>query len=623
MKYICTLKYTIFLTMDYSIIDFLRLVGSLALFLYGMKIMSEGLQKMAGDKLRSILSTMTKNRLMGLLTGIMITALIQSSSATTVMVVSFVNAGLLTLVQSIGVIMGANIGTTITAWVIALFGFGKFSISALSIPMMGLALPLIFSSKEKSKFFGEFVFGFAFLFMGLDFLQGSMPDLQNNPEVLSFVQNFAGNGFWSLLFFLFVGTVLTIIVQSSSATMALTLIMATKGWIDFPSAAAMIMGENIGTTITTNLAAIPANLSAKRAAFSHLLFNVFGVIWMLFVFKYFVNMVDGIVGNISSVQPSGLTNYVNSLSTEDYHAITTMSKSELSADLVAKQNIYLNYRAATSYGLTLFHTLFNIVNVFIMIWFVKYFEKLCLLFIKPKKGEDEDEEFILRYIDAGLSSTAELSILQAEKEMAVYAQRARKMFGFARKMTNMDHNEKKFIKLYNRVEKYEDICDRMELEIGSYLARVAEGRLSNKSKEHVRDILRAVTEIESIADASCNIARHLKRKMDANAVLEDDILENINSMYDIVEKAFDNMQGIITSSKVVDRDLINSQNIEKMINNKRDALKKQNVESLNLNVYSYQNGVFYMDIISECERTGDYIINVVEAMGSIKLEKKL
>lgn len=608
--------------MDYSIIDFLKLVGSLGLFLYGMKIMSEGLQKMAGDKLRSILSTMTKNRLMGLLTGILITALIQSSSATTVMVVSFVNAGLLTLVQSIGVIMGANIGTTVTAWFIALFGFGKFSISALSIPLMGLALPLIFSSKSKSKSLGEFIFGFAFLFMGLDFLQASMPDLQNNPEILSFVQNFAGNGFWSLLFFLFVGTVLTIIVQSSSATMALTLIMATKGWVDFPSAAAMIMGENIGTTITANLAAIPANVSAKRAAFSHLLFNVFGVVWMLLVFNMFVNMVDNIVGNLSSVQPSGLINFVNSMSPDQYNAITTLPKSELSADLAASQATYLSYRAATSYGLSLFHTMFNLCNVAIMIWFVKFFEKLCLIVIKPKK-EDEDEEFILRYIDAGLSSTAELSILQAEREMEVYAQRAKKMFGFARKMTNMDHTDKKFMKLYNRVEKYEDICDRMEVEIGSYLAKVAEGRLSNKSKEHVRDILRAVTEIESIADASCNIARHLKRKMDANVVFEEPLLVNINSMYDLVEKAYDNMQRIVKAPKFVDRDLIEAQSIEKTINNKRDALKKQNVESLNLNEYSYQNGVFYMDIISECERTGDYIINVVEAIGSIKLEKKI
>lgn len=405
--------------------------------------------------------------------------------------------------------------------------------------------------------------------------------------------------------------------------MALTLIMATKGWIDFPSAAAMIMGENIGTTITANLAAIPANLSAKRAAFSHLLFNVFGVVWMLFVFKYFVGMVDSIVANLSSAEPSGLTTYVNSLSPADYNAITTLPKSELSADLAAKQDLYLNYRASTSYGLSLFHTLFNIVNVSIMIWFVKYYEKLCLLFIKPKKGEDEDEEFVLKYIDAGLSSTAELSILQAEREMEVYAQRVRKMFGFARKMTNMDHNEKKFLKLYNRVEKYEDISDRMEVEIGSYLAKVVEGRLSNKSKEHVRDILRAVTEIESIADASCNIARHLKRKMDANVIFEEELINNINSMYDLVEKAFDNMQRVIKTPKIIDRDLIDSQNIERTINNKRDSLKKLNVENLNQNVYSYQNGVFYMDIVSECERAGDYIINVVEAMGSIKLDKKM
>lgn len=404
--------------------------------------------------------------------------------------------------------------------------------------------------------------------------------------------------------------------------MALTLIMATKGWIDFPSAAAMIMGENIGTTITANLAAIPANVSAKRAAFSHLLFNVFGVVWMLLVFNMFVNMVDNIVGNLSSVQPSGLINFVNSMSPDQYNAITTLPKSELSADLAASQATYLSYRAATSYGLSLFHTMFNLCNVAIMIWFVKFFEKLCLIVIKPKK-EDEDEEFILRYIDAGLSSTAELSILQAEREMEVYAQRAKKMFGFARKMTNMDHTDKKFMKLYNRVEKYEDICDRMEVEIGSYLAKVAEGRLSNKSKEHVRDILRAVTEIESIADASCNIARHLKRKMDANVVFEEPLLVNINSMYDLVEKAYDNMQRIVKAPKFVDRDLIEAQSIEKTINNKRDALKKQNVESLNLNEYSYQNGVFYMDIISECERTGDYIINVVEAIGSIKLEKKI
>ncbi|MDD2315331.1 MAG: Na/Pi cotransporter family protein [Proteiniphilum sp.] len=600
--------------MDYGLIDFLKLVGSLGLFLYGMKIMSEGLQKLAGNKLRNVLSAMTKNRIMGVLTGVMITALIQSSSATTVMVVSFVNAGLLSLIQSIGVIMGANIGTTVTAWMISFFGFGKFSISALAIPLMGLALPLIFSSKSRNKSMGEFIFGFSFLFMGLDFLQNSMPDLQNNPEVLAFVQNFTGMGIISTLFFLMVGSVMTVIVQSSSATVAITLIMATKGWIDFPSAAAMIMGENIGTTITANLAAIPANISAKRAAFSHLMFNVFGVLWMLLVFKHFVHLIDNIVPSFAGVHPSGITEFITSLSPEVYTQITTLPQSELSPELAALQDKYLTYQSATSYGLSLFHTLFNICNVSLMIWFVKLYEKICLRVIRPKKGEEEDEEFVLQYISTGLSSTDELSILQAEKEMEVYAQRVKKMVGFVKKMTNLKNSDKKFLKLYNRIEKYEDISDRMEVEIGSYLSKVSEGKLSNRSKERVRSILRAVTEIESIADSACNIARHLKRKMEAETEFEEAILENINSMYELTDKALDNMQQLLKNKKITETDLVNSKHIESVINEKRNQLKRENVENLNLKLYSYQNGVFYIDIISECERMGDYIINVIESL---------
>jgi phosphate:Na+ symporter len=600
--------------MDYGLIDFLKLVGSLGLFLYGMKIMSEGLQKLAGNKLRNVLSAMTKNRIMGVLTGVMITALIQSSSATTVMVVSFVNAGLLSLVQSIGVIMGANIGTTVTAWIISFFGFGKFSVSALSIPLMGLALPLIFSSKSRNKSLGEFIFGFSFLFMGLDFLQSSMPDLQNNPEVLDFVQNFTGMGLLSTLFFLMVGTVLTLIVQSSSATVALTLIMAAKGWIDFPSATAMILGENIGTTITANLAAIPANISAKRAAFSHLMFNIFGVIWMLLVFKHFVNFVDNLVPSFASVHPSEIKGFISSLSPEVYNQITTLPRSELSPELAALQAKYTSYQAATSYGLSLFHTLFNICNVSLMIWFVKLYEKICLTVIRPKKGEEEDEEFVLKYISTGLAPTDELSILQAEKEVDVYAARVKKMFGFVKKMTNLKNDDKKFLKLYNRTEKYEDISDRMEVEIGSYLSKVAEGKLSNQSKERVRAILRAVTEIESIADSACNIARHLKRKMEANTEFEESILENINSMYELMDKALENMQAMLKTPKMTESDLVNSKHIENSINEKRNQLKRENVDNLNQNLYSYQNGVFYIDIISECERMGDYIINVIESL---------
>jgi len=419
--------------MDYTFFDFLKLIGSLGLFLYGMKIMSEGLQKMAGEQLRGILTAMTRNRFMGVLTGILITALIQSSSAASVMVVSFVNAGLLTLAQSIGVIMGANIGTTVTAWMISLFGFGKFSISIISIPLLGIGLPLIFSAKSKRKSLGEFIFGFAFLFMGLDFLKDSMPDLQNNPEVLAFVSNFADLGFLSTIIFLLIGTVLTIIVQSSSATVAITLIMCSRGWIGFESAAAMIMGENIGTTITANMAAFSANISAKRAAFAHLMFNVLGVLWMLLIFKFFTNMVASITESLWSTNPIGMTDFIATMSPNEFRMISTAPSSELSTDLLAKQDLYHSYEATTSYGLSLFHTMFNICNVLIMVWFVNIYERICKFVIKPKEDE-EDEEFQLQFITTGMLSTAELSILQAEKEMEVYAKRTRKMFKLVQKL---------------------------------------------------------------------------------------------------------------------------------------------------------------------------------------------
>ena len=376
----------------------------------------------------------------------------------------------------------------------------------------------------------------------------------------------------------------------------------------------MIMGENIGTTITANIAAIPANLSAKRAAFAHFMFNVLGVIWMLFVFKYFVNLVEGLVTSFGPANPADMSAFISSLSPEEFTQITTLSKSELPAHLVAKKEMYLSFQGATSYGLSLFHTLFNICNVFLMIWFVKLYEKICLRVIRPQAGDDDDEEFILQYISTGILSTAELSILQAEKEVEVYAGRARKMFGFVKKMTNMDHNSKKFIKLYNRVEKYEDICDQMEVEIGSYLSKVSEGRLSHQSKEHIRAILRSVSEIESIADSSANIGRHLKRKMEANAVFEESLLANINSMYDLLDKAFENMQLMLKNQKISEKELHESQSLESAINDKRNTLKRKNVEDLNNNQYSYQNGVFYMDITSECERMGDYIINVIESL---------
>ena len=602
--------------MDYTFFDFLKLIGSLGLFLYGMKIMSEGLQKMAGEQLRGILTAMTRNRFMGVLTGILITALIQSSSAASVMVVSFVNAGLLTLAQSIGVIMGANIGTTVTAWMISLFGFGKFSISIISIPLLGIGLPLIFSAKSKRKSLGEFIFGFAFLFMGLDFLKDSMPDLQNNPEVLAFVSNFADLGFLSTIIFLLIGTVLTIIVQSSSATVAITLIMCSRGWIGFESAAAMIMGENIGTTITANMAAFSANISAKRAAFAHLMFNVLGVLWMLLIFKFFTNMVASITESLWSTNPIGMTDFIATMSPNEFRMISTAPSSELSTDLLAKQDLYHSYEATTSYGLSLFHTMFNISNVLIMVWFVNIYERICKFVIKPKEDE-EDEEFQLQFITTGMLSTAELSILQAEKEMEVYAKRTRKMFKLVQKLA-VAKDEVKFLKLFSRVEKYEGISDRMEIEIGSYLGKVAEGRLSNQSKERIRSILRGVTEIESIADSCHNMARHYKRKAEANAEFTEELRENIRLMWKELEKAYDKMQDVLKVQEVTEADMTDSIKYENRINEMRNMLKRKNIEDVNDKIYDYQTGVYYMDLVVECERMGDYIINVVQSIKHLK-----
>ncbi len=424
---------------------------------------------------------------------------------------------------------------------------------------------------------------------------------------------FANLGFLSTLIFLLIGTVLTIIVQSSSATVAITLIMCSRGWIGFESAAAMIMGENIGTTITANLAAYSANISAKRAAFAHLMFNVLGVVWMLFIFKFFTNMVANLTDTIWSTNPTGMTDFIATLSPQEFNTITTAPASELSADLVTKQNLYHSYEATTSYGLSLFHTLFNIGNVFIMIWFVNIYERICKFVIKPKGGEDEDEEFQLQFITTGMLSTAELSILQAEKEMEVYARRTRKMFKLVQKLA-VAKDEVKFVKLFSRIEKYEGISDRMEIEIGSYLGKVAEGRLSNHSKERIRSILRGVTEIESIADSCHNMARHYKRKSEANAVFTEELRENLRTMWKELEKAYDKMEDVLKLQEVTEADLTDSIKYENRINELRNMLKRKNIEDVNDKIYDYQTGVFYMDLIVECEHMGDYILNVVQSI---------
>ena len=601
--------------MDYSFFDFLTLIGSLGLFLYGMKIMSEGLQKVAGDKMRGILSAMTSNRVTGVLTGVLITALIQSSSATTVMVVSFVNAGLLSLAQSIGVIMGANVGTTVTAWIISLFGF-KVDISAFAIPLIGLSIPLIFSEKSRRKSIGEFLMGFAFLFMGLSYLKDSVPDLQSNPQILAFLQNYTSMGYTSLLIFLGIGSLLTVIVQSSSATVAITLIMCTKGWIPFDMAAAMILGENIGTTITANIAAIPANASAKRAAIAHLMFNVFGVLWVMALFYPFTQMVSWIVTNYGPGDPHQMTEFLANLDSRTISLIT--SNAELSdPKLIALQKQLLSLQVSVSYGLSLFHTMFNIANICIMVWFVNFYVYVCSAIIKPKTT-DEEEEFQLRYIPSGILSTAELSLMQAKKEIAVYGERTYRMFGMVKDLY-YESNEDNFLKIYSRIEKYESISDRMEIEIANYLTFVSEGRLSSESKEEIRTMLRAVTEIESIADSCNNLARAIRRRNEGKGEFTEGLNHNMDQMFAIVDQAIKEMNVVLHKAEVVHDDINVSYNIENEINNYRNQLKIKNMEDINLKQYDYQVGVYYMDMVAECEKLGDYVINVVQAV----VEKKV
>lgn len=562
--------------MDYSFFDFLRLIGSLGLFLYGMKIMSEGLQKFAGDSLRRILTAMTTNRVTGVLTGVLITALIQSSSATTVMVVSFVNAGLLTLTQSIGVIMGANIGTTVTAWLISALGF-KVDIAAFSLPLLAFGIPLLFSGKSSRKSVGEFIFGFSFLFMGLQALKANAPDLGANPEMLAFVQNYADMGFFSIILFLFIGAILTMIVQASAATMAITLIMCANGWIDYQLGVALVLGENIGTTITANLAALTGNTQARRAALAHLAFNIFGVIWVLILFYPFTNAVSWFVTNVMRISDPSV---------------------------------------AVSFKLAAFHTAFNISNTFVMIWFVGLIEKTVCFLIKGKK--DEDEEYRLRYITGGMLSTAELSILQARKEITLFAERTGRMLDMVKALF-YEKNEDAFLKTYSRVEKYESISDRMEIEIANYLTCVAEGRLSSEGKEEIRIMLRAVSEIESIADSCNNMARSIKRRNEFKSIFTDEQNHNVDQMLALTEKALHRMIEILKKSELVRDDVNPSYNIENEINNYRNQLKIHNVEDINNKKYQYQDGVYYMDIIGEAEKLGDYVLNVVHAV----IEKKI
>ena len=601
--------------MNYSILDFLGLLGAVGLFLYGMKVMSEGLQKAAGDRLRNILSAMTRNRFTGTITGFFITALIQSSSASTVMVVSFVNAGLMTLAQSMAVIFGANVGTTFTAWIIALFGF-KVDISAFALPLIGIAVPLLFAKKSRTKSIGEFTIGFAFLFMGLDMISKYVPDLQSNPEMFEFLQHYASMGFGSVLIFLFVGMLVTTIIQSSAAMFAITLIMCSKGWITFDLACALILGSNIGTTITPLLASMSGNVAAKRTAMGHLLFNVLGTVWVLAVFFPFVGLNTWITEEIGQGDPAALYQYVNDLKANDPDMYNRLYSSSLPTDdgvVLSHRSMIARMQVSVSFGLSRFHTVFNLINLAIMIWLTGVYVKV-VEFLVPARHHGDDE-FQLKFISSGILSASELNIAQAEKEMFVFAERVARMLPMARELVHARDGSDDFNQRYSRLEKYEEISDRMELEIANYLNRCAEGRLSNESKRRIASMLSIDSEIESIADCFLGVGKILLRKQQGNAVFNDEIYKNIDLMFDYVEKAMHNMLRLLETPETQnEHDIITSYNREREINNLRNQLRTGNVESINDRHYEYQSGIYYMDIVATLEKTGDYIINVVDTI---------
>lgn len=561
--------------MEYGVADFLKLLGSLGLFLYGMKLMSEALQKVAGDKMRSILSAMTSNRVKGVFTGILITALIQSSSATTVMVVSFVNAGLLTLIESIGVIMGANIGTTVTAWLISILGF-KVSMAKLALPIIGLGLPFLFSSKRSSKSWGELIMGFALLFIGLQFLKESMPDIKSNPDILNFLSSYTHLGYASYFLFLAIGTVLTVLIQSSSATMALTLVMCANGLISFEMAAAMVLGENIGTTITANLAAMIANTSARRAARAHLIFNVFGVLWVLAIFPFFIDMISEINMFLGGGNPM-----------EDATAVPV--------------------------ALSIFHTTFNIMNVCIMVWFAKFIAKIVTRLVPMK--EEEDDSFNLQHINIGLLSTPDASIFQAKQELAHYAVNATKMFKLAGECIDMD--KKDFEKAFKKLGKLEDESDDVEVEIANYLTKVSETKLSTTNSKRVRAGFKMVSDMESLADSAYNVGKAINRQYEQKAMIPNDLKDKLKEMCAIVMEALDEMcKNTNTDYNLVT--LKKAYELENNVNNFRATLRQEHIAYVQDKKYDYATGVIYTDIFEECEKVADFAINVSEAIYEIK-----
>ena len=561
----------------------LKMLGCLALLMFGMKTMSEGLQKLTGGHLRTVLGTMTKHRLGGLLTGTAVTAAVQSSTATTVMTVSFVNAGLLTLKQAIPVIMGANIGTTATAWIMSIFGF-QFNMSTFVWPFFALGIILTYVRKNSVKSFGEFVFGFAFMFLGLTTLRENAVamDLAHNQSIINFFATTGGWGMLSTLLFLLLGGILTMCVQSSAAIMAITLILCSSGVLPIYQGIALVMGENIGTTVTSNLAALSASTQARRAALAHMLFNVFGVVWVLIIFHPFVNMVCHFVGFDPAFVPQ----------TEDE---------------IARASVRVTY------ALSGFHTAFNLCNVLILIWFIKPMETLICKIIKEK---EDGEDFSIKFISGGLMSTAELSLYEARKEINLFAERTLKMFRFVPELLEMK-DEDDFVKLFARIEKYEGISDSMEIEIANYLNKVSEGRLSPESKRNIQSMLREISEIESIGDACYNMARAINRKFRSKEDFIEEQYKHIKHIMQLCDKALTHMIGVLNDDPQIN--VKSTLNFEYEINDYRKLLKEKNVADIESQKYSYQMGVHYMDVVNDCEKLGDYVVNVVEAHVNRKL----